>query len=94
MYASNKKYAGQAIASSLPRASPEEQEIKHWDDEQHIGVGAPTGEVPSNRLRQTEKTLKTYQWSSRTPGGWRKMYTFAKTFVSVLEKEYSDSACG
>ena len=30
MYASNKKYAGQAIASSLPRASPEEQEIKHW----------------------------------------------------------------
>lgn len=30
MYASNKKHAGQAIASSLPRASPEEQEIKHW----------------------------------------------------------------
>ena len=60
-YASNKKHAGQAIASSLPRASPEEQEIKHWTMSHTQAWVAPTGEVPSGppetKLRRIPENL-------------------------------------
>ena len=52
-YASNTKHSGQAIASSLPRASPEEQERKHWKMSNTEAWVAPTGGVSSGPLRQS-----------------------------------------